>query len=289
MPYRLKPMRTLRNLLKALQKPALLLGCWLCANSVFATEVDGFTEPYRDCDVAAAEMGRIERLYVKEGDRVKAGQLLAQLEDAPLVAALKVAEAEKNAKGRLSVSKQELLLQTEVFERLNQLKERNHANPLEVVRAKSQSEIALNQLQTVEEELRVRELEYERLIAQLENRKVYAPIDGTIAMVLKDQSEFTSPSDPAIFKIVAVDPLLVVFPVPAMAARKLSKGQSVNVSVEGISAKGTVENVAIVTDAQSGTNRVRIRIDNPNEEIPCGASCILSLDSEPSSQLTATP
>jgi multidrug efflux pump subunit AcrA (membrane-fusion protein) len=36
------------------------------------SEVDGFTEPYRDIDVAASEMGPLVAIEVREGDRVTA-------------------------------------------------------------------------------------------------------------------------------------------------------------------------------------------------------------------------
>ena len=45
----------------------VLLGCGSWSRAV---EVDGFTEPYQDIDVAASEMGLIEVIAVKEGDRV---------------------------------------------------------------------------------------------------------------------------------------------------------------------------------------------------------------------------
>ena len=52
----------------------LLLGCAVRAAGM---EFDGFTEPYHDIEVAAAEMGLIAAIEVKEGDNVVSGQLLA--------------------------------------------------------------------------------------------------------------------------------------------------------------------------------------------------------------------
>ncbi|MCA9168601.1 MAG: efflux RND transporter periplasmic adaptor subunit, partial [Planctomycetales bacterium] len=45
-----------------------------------AVEIQGFTEPYQDIDVAAAEAGIVEAIHVSEGDRVHENQLLLQLD-----------------------------------------------------------------------------------------------------------------------------------------------------------------------------------------------------------------
>ena len=75
-----------------------------------AREIDGFTEPYRDIDVAAPEMGQIDRLEVREGDRVKAGQVLARLDDEVWKASLEVARAAMESAGRVEAAEAELRL-----------------------------------------------------------------------------------------------------------------------------------------------------------------------------------
>ncbi|MEO1979139.1 MAG: biotin/lipoyl-binding protein [Fuerstiella sp.] len=47
--------------------------------------IEGFTEPYADINMAASEMGTLANVAVKDGDVVKAGQLLANLDDAVLL------------------------------------------------------------------------------------------------------------------------------------------------------------------------------------------------------------
>ena len=44
------------------------------------SEIEGFTEPYADINMAAAEMGTLANVAVKDGDVVKSGQLIANLE-----------------------------------------------------------------------------------------------------------------------------------------------------------------------------------------------------------------
>ena len=57
-----------------------------------AIQVDGFTEPYRTIDIAAAETGIIAEINVEEGDTVRRGQVLAVLDRDVLLALLAIAE-----------------------------------------------------------------------------------------------------------------------------------------------------------------------------------------------------
>ena len=64
--------------------------------SLCASNVDGFTEPYRTINVSAAEQGVITTLFVKEGDTVHEGQLLATLDTDVLEATLEIAKVARN-------------------------------------------------------------------------------------------------------------------------------------------------------------------------------------------------
>ena len=86
-------------------------------------------------------------------------------------------------------------------------------------------------------------------------------------------------SDPVLVKVVQLDPLLVIFLVPAGQARTLTNGRTVNVRIaESGVTEGEIEFVSPTADPQSGLARVRIRIPNPAERLPCGAICYLMLD-----------
>ena len=125
----------------------------------------------------------------------------------------------------------------------------------------------------------VRALEYERARLQLERSRLTSPIDGIVTRIFKNHGEFVSPNDPIVLKVVQLDPLLVVFSVPAKRGRELTMGQTVNVRLADSQnlVQGAVEFVSPTADPQSGTTRVRVRIPNPQERLPCGALCFLVL------------
>ena len=84
-------------------------------------------------------------------------------------------------------------------------------------------------------------------------------------------------------KVVQLDPLLVVFAVPADYVRQLSTGQTIELRVASLdeALSGEIEFVSPTADPQSGTTRVRVRVPNPQERIPCGSACRLILPDEP--------
>ena len=253
------------------------------AHMAIAREIDGFTEPYRDIDVAAPEMGQINRLDVREGDRVTAGQVLARLDDEVWKASLEVARAAMESDGRVEAAEAELRLCQETLDKLTALRERDHATQQEVDRAIAQRDVAEARVKAAQEELLVKAREYERADAQLKQRSVVSPVDGIVTQIYKEEGEFVSPSDAVVVRVVQLDPLLIVFSVPVTDLNELAVNSQVQVRVGTVDKpiEGTVEFVSPTADAQSGTTRVRVKIANPGETIRGGATCRLLLSDTP--------
>lgn len=271
----------------------LLAACvvWIgWASSLPAEEIQGFTEPYQDIEIATADTGIIEAIPVKEGDRVVKDQLLVRMDAAVLEVTAEIAKSIKESRGRLESAAEELELQTKMVGKLEELRLRQHASPQELQRAQTQKRIAEARLKAVREELDVNTLEHQRARVQLERCRLRSPIDGLVTRIFKDQGESVSLSDPVIVKVVQLDPLLVIFLVPADSARNLTVEQAVGVRIPEIAktTQGAVEFVSPTTDPQSGLTRVRVRLPNPEERLPCGATCYLILSANSSSRLTST-
>lgn len=255
---------------------AISLG-FSCCTLAFASEIQGFTEPYQDIDVAASETGVIKAILVKEGDRVSGDELLVRLDDELQEVTLSIAEEIKESRGRLESANEELQLQRTMLSKLNELRLRHHASLQEIERAKAQVRIAEARLKATQEELDVKELEHRRAQIQLERRRLRSPIDGVVTKISKDLGESVNPADPVVLKVVQLDTLLVVFLVPADQTQTLQNGSNVTVRIPLADqmASGIVEFVSPTTDPQSGLTRVRVRIPNQKETLPCGVTCYL--------------
>jgi RND family efflux transporter MFP subunit len=264
---------------------AMILACVVGAPTMVlaqVSEIEGLTEPYRSIDVAAPEPGVITRILVQEGHLVRQGQILATLDNEVHLATLAVAQKNMEAIGTLNSAVAELQLRKDRLESFLALRAKEYARQEEVDRARAELAIAEAKLLTVQEDLAIKKLEYEKIKAQVERRIIRAPADGAITKLFKDEGEYAAPNDPTLFTLVQLHRLLAVFSVPSQAAQRIENEQPVSISFPDLPspAKGIVEFVSPVTDAESGTVRVKVRIDNLQASYRSGERCTLELSHE---------
>lgn len=242
-------------------------------------ELEGFTEPLRTINVAAEESGIIDSVLVREGERVTSGQPLVRLNSDVHLALLAIAEQNMNATGRLNAAQAELSLRRERFSKLEALRIDGHAREEEVRRAEGDVAIAESNVRAVQEELLTRKLEHEKLKIQYERRTIHAPCSGVVTTLHKQPGEFVAPNKPELLVLVELDFLLANFTMLTTQAQTLQVGSKLPVSFPNSSAtaSGTVEFIAPVTDAESGTVRVKVRIPNPDNRFRCGERCKIRL------------
>ena len=239
-----------------------------------SNEYESFTEPMQRIELAAPEVGVMAEILVKEGTMVKAGQVVARLDDQVYQNAMLVAKAASEAQGTLEAAKRQLENAQYELEGYRNLRKQHNATDREVQRAETAFGIAQANVQVIEDEARVRARELQRAQAQLDRRKIRSPIDGVVVEVRKDLGEFVSPSDPVIMTIVDLTELRAVFSFPMVKAKRLRSGQSISISFGNHPKKvGVVEFVSPLTKPQTATCDVKVRIDNQNGDISCGELC----------------
>jgi RND family efflux transporter MFP subunit len=260
-----------------------LAGCLLtllAGQAATAIEIDGFTEPSRTISVASSETGTIKSIAVREGETIEQGQILAQLDDELYMVLLAIADEAMRAQSQLKSAQAELDMRRQRLEKLAELRAAGHARQEELDRAQTDVTLAETRVLAAEELLALKRLEHEKTKIQLARRSIRSPINGVVTTVFKDHGEFVAPNDPHILEIVELDPLLATFSVPSYEAVRLSKDQSVSVYLEdaGRLVTGTVELISPVTDAESGTVRVKVRVANAERKYRSGERCTLQLN-----------
>ena len=147
---------------------------------------------------------------------------------------------------------------------------------------------------SAEEDLLIKKLDYKKIEAQLERRILRAPIDGVIAKIQKEEGEYVAPHDPYVLTLVQLDPLLATFPLSNSQTAQLTIGTKVLLRPmdagdpqkgESVLMEGRVDFIAPVTDAESGTVRVKVRTDNRGGKYRSGERCSWELPAQ--SQLAA--
>ncbi|MFO1006641.1 MAG: efflux RND transporter periplasmic adaptor subunit [Planctomycetaceae bacterium] len=265
------------------------LAASLIAGPLLAGEIEGFTEPYRDLDVAATDTGIVSLVNVKEGDQVKKDQVLGSLDQSLLNATLEIADRGRQAQGRLKSATADVRLKSERCEKLKLLFDRKHATQEELDRSFVEKEVSEAQLLAVQEEISVRGLEYDRIKIQLEQRQVRSPIDGVVVKLHRDVGEFVSGNDPVIATVVQLDPLIATYSVPSSLCQQIKEDANIDILIgkDRVPASGVVDYVAPVTDAQSGTVLIKVRVANPQYQYRSGEKCLLIVDGEPQKEETA--
>ncbi len=248
---------------------------------IFANEVDGFTEPCKTIDVAAAEMGTIKTISVREGEVVEKGQVLARLDDDIHQALLAIAAEGMSAQGQLKSAQAEVSMRRQRLEKLEVLRASGNARQEEVERAKTDLAIAAARVLSANELLKIKRLEYKKVQVQLNRRAIRAPIDGIVSFVYKEEGEFVAPNDPHILQIVCLDPLMASFNVPSYLVTNMKVDQKVSVYLEDAAKwmEGSVAWIAPITEAESSTVRVKVRVPNSERKYRSGEHCTLQLKS----------
>lgn len=265
------PSRKLFHLASAMA----LFGLWSTCAAFAAPPAEGFLEPYKTIDVAANESGIIDVLEVVEGQIVKKGQPVAVLDNDVHKVALEIAKRSAAAKGQLNGASAELKLATIRLRKLEALRQKDHATPEEINRAELDVATAEARLQIAQETLEIRAAEYERYRIQLERRTVRSPIDGVVTVVHREQGEFVSPNEPVVVSVVQLDPLIASFSVPVATANSLSARQSVrlNLASSNLLVEGQVEFISPLTNPQTGTVTIKVRIPNSEGKLRSGEKC----------------
>ncbi|MCE9605262.1 MAG: efflux RND transporter periplasmic adaptor subunit [Planctomycetia bacterium] len=267
----------------------ILLLQLVVAAQAHAETFESFTEPSRTIDVAPAETGVVARVEVREGDRVRKGQVLASLDKEVLLIAREIAQASVDATGRKDAARAEAELRKTRLDKIRTLRSSGHAASEETQRAEMEHTAAKGQHQSLEEQAIVDRLEVRKIDSMIERRLVRSPIDGIVTHIHYDHGEFVTPIAPTIVTVVQLDPLRAVFNLPQSAARALKPDATVvlNFPEEEEGVPGKVEFIAPVIDADSGTVRVKVLIDNIDQTRLAGRRCTLRLDEVPAQQPTA--
>lgn len=178
--------------------------------------------------------GLVTKVAVKAGDRVAAGQLLAELDAAVLRSS--IAEVE------LSLS-----LARTLYERRERLWAKKIGSEIEYLQAKANKEGLEKRLATLQEQLNL--------------TRITAPIDATVDEVLVKEGEMAAAGVPA-FRLVQLSRLKITVDVSENFIARVKPGDPVAVSIPvlGRSFDSRVSAVSQVIDASNRTFKVEVAV-----------------------------
>jgi macrolide-specific efflux system membrane fusion protein len=254
---------------------------------------------FAEAEVPAQEAGVLTSVPVNEGQRVKEGELLAQIDDEiPRLAAAasqlqyEVAYAKatndvrlRYAQKALEVSEAELRRSTESIERFARSVSQSQLDVerLTVEKNRLELEQAAHEQQLAKLEMNAKDHERTATKAQLARRRITAPFDGVVVQVLVRPGEWVEPGQQAL-RIVNVDRLKAEGFVAAEQVDEGLIGREVRLTIAGAepaaSVAGTLAFVSPEVDPITGQVRVWAEIDNRQGKLRPGQTARLMIESQ---------
>lgn len=216
--------------------------------------------------VAPRVMGRVEKIYVKEGDSVKKGDILLELHSPEIEAKVKAArEAVAEAEKAIGMAEKEKALAEKTYKRF-----------LALFEGKAISEQEFDQIRTKRD---LASLGYEMALNRLERAKagleeaesyrgftrLTSPVNGIVAEKKIDIGSMASPGMPVF--VIERQNYIVEASVNEELIGKIMKGTEVSLEFPSLKVKSTgrVKEVIRLVDPQSRSYRIKI---SPEYAIP---------------------
>ena len=214
--------------------------------------------PGNDVKVGALVPGRVDRVFVAEGDAVKVGQPLAHIEAAPLRESVSQAQAQRERAGAELANARTKLARVE---RLYQ----------DGIAAKQEVDDARAAVVAAESGFKSATASGGIAGVQLERATLRAPIAGVVAAIIVPAGQPVEGNGTPVIEVADTRVLDLRAPVSAARVGDVAVGQRAELDVEGVGkVAGEVEAIAPLVDPATNTVIVRIRVPNDDGRLRGG-------------------
>lgn len=237
---------------------------------------DCIIQPSRVVKLSSPVSGVLAEVRVDRGDRVRAGEVVAELESGVERAELALAERRiESFRFLIAAAEARRRMREGRLDRQRRLLATRTTTEANFEEAEAEFEQAVQELARTRLEEELARTERDRAAARLEQRILRSPVDGVVIERALNPGEYRN-EQAHIVTIAATDPLHVEVFLPAALYRSVRPGLRALVlpeESEGDAREGVVVVVDPVLDAASGTFGLRIRLPNPGHAIPAGLRC----------------
>ncbi len=215
--------------------------------------ISGELQPISRVVIRAREAGKILEMTVREGQPVKAGDLLARFETDELQSTLLLRQSDRNA------AEAELTLAMQALARTEQLAAKNIASAEQLDKAKSDVVVKTATVQSLSAQVDIARL-------ALRNAEIRAPFDGTVTRRVAETGSRIS-ADGELLTLVDSSMLEAKVLVATRDVPRIALGQTADLEIDGLSGdvvRSTVDRINPL--AEEGTRFVAVYLRLANRD-----------------------
>jgi membrane fusion protein (multidrug efflux system) len=236
-------------------------------------------KPRQVIQLGSPVFGVLTNIYVDRAAPIRQGQLLAKLDTTVEETQLALDRYRAANTAPVEAIKADLAWNQRELGRRQQLAGNMFSKANDVDEFSTKVEQDRIGIRKAEADLETARLESIRSEAQLKLKLVRSPVNGVVTDVKLAPGEFIYETTP-ILTIAEIDPLAIDLVVPAARFHAVKVGMIGEVHLSppvDASFSARVDAIDPVIDAASDTFRVRLALPNPDNAIPAGIRCTVSL------------
>jgi multidrug efflux pump subunit AcrA (membrane-fusion protein) len=234
-----------------------------------------YTQPDKEYKICFPTMGVIREVRIKEGDRVKKGDILMVQDDREEKAELKLLALDCNDLPIEGAQKKADAAKVD-FDLKDLMKKDGAPVLLEWTQKKAEWEIAKVQVEQAVQEKLQKEAKRDKQDTHVKNMTLVSEVDGVVQEIINDVGSNVDPTKQCL-TIVKNDPLIVIVQVPAIASLQLKQGDKLRVSYDKKNwREATVDFLSPQANALSGMRKIELKLPNPEGE-PSGLRAFVEL------------
>lgn len=263
----------------------------------------GHVEPVTMINVSSNITGDLLELHVKEGDRVKVGALMAEIDRERLVAVLRQNEANvRSLTASVELEQASLDRAQAESKRTEKLHGQGLATDAEIERIRSDVDITGARLEAAKQRVKQAQAALDEARDRVAKTRIHAPIDGTVISLKKKRGERIRGSE------LSEDILLTLAPLAAMQVEvevseqevvSIVLGQAAKIEIdalEGSKIPGTVVEIANSadiknrgTEMETTTFRVKVSLEQIPPKLRPGMTSSVEIITDVHEDVVAVP
>ena len=239
----------------------------------------GYVVAQRKAEVASKATGRIKKLHVREGDQVKSGAVIAELENDDLAALVKEREANIGVlQAQLEAARATLKAADLAYKRSLTLRLKDAVSQSAHELSEARYQRALADVSATEASLELARAQLDKARVDLSYTYILAPFDGTVLTKNADEGEIVAPfgsasnAKAAVVSLADMQSLQVEADVSEANFLKIHLGQPAAITLDSFPEKqyrGETVKIVPTVDRAKATVLVKIRfLDQDQRVIP---------------------